>query len=340
MTEQSDDFLTIPEGWKDEYKEEDFKSHLLVESSFSTLFPQYREKYIQQTWNEIRDFLKTQTIKAELDLIKGSMLVKTTIKTRDPMSIINARDYIKVISRGVPFDAAKRIFKDDCACEVIKIDTLQGNQERFKKRRQRLVGKDGATLKALELLTDCYILIQGHTVSVLGPHRGLKDIRKVIVDTMKNNIHPVYNIKTLMLKKELAKNPALKNESWDRFLPKFKKTNTTTKKRKSKKRVEKKEYTPFPPPQPMSKMDKEMESGEYFLKEDERKRKKKMEQKTKQIESMKKNTEKRMKSLQAPKEKKIKKDKKSEESKIDAKTLINTIKQSKATKRLASKSKA
>lgn len=54
-----------------------------------------------------------------------------------------------------------------------------------------------------------------------------------------------------MIKKELAKDPQLKNESWDRFLPKFKSKNVKRKKSTIK---EKKDYTPFPPQQPESKV--------------------------------------------------------------------------------------
>lgn len=48
-----------------------------------------------------------------------------------------------------------------------------------------------------------------------------------------------------MIKRELAKDPALKSESWERFLPKFKVKNVQTK--KPKKVKVKKEYSTFPP---------------------------------------------------------------------------------------------
>lgn len=80
-----------------------------------------------------------------------------------------------------------------------------------------------------------------------------------------NNVHPIYHVKTLMIKRELAKDPALANESWDRFLPNFKKKNVQRK--KPKEVGKKKEYTPFPPPQQPRKVDLQLESGEYFLSE-------------------------------------------------------------------------
>lgn len=72
-----------------------------------------------------------------------------------------------------------------------------------------------------------------------------------------------------MIKRELAKDPKLAEESWDRFLPHFKKKNVKNNK-KPKKESAKKEYTPFPPPQQPSKIDLQLESGEYFLKPAER----------------------------------------------------------------------
>ena len=51
-----------------------------------------------------------------------------------------------------------------------------------------------------------------------------------------------------MIKKELMKNPDMKNENWERFMPHFKKQNIKRKKVKQEKK-KKKEYTPFPPEQ-------------------------------------------------------------------------------------------
>ena len=65
-----------------------------------------------------------------------------------------------------------------------------------------------------------------------------------------------------MIKRELSQNPELKDENWDRFLPKFKKQNAKRKKTKIK---EKKEFSPFPPEQQLRKEDYQMFSGEYFL---------------------------------------------------------------------------
>merc|ERR1711862_871432 len=93
-----------------------------------------------------------------------------------------------------------------------------------------------------------------------------------------------------------------KNENWERFLPKFEHKNLSKRKQPLKKK-EKKPYTPFPPAPVLSKIDKELESGEYFLKEKERKAKEAAEKREKQGEAEQKRIDKREKSFKPPVEK-------------------------------------
>lgn len=284
-----------------EFKKEDNPNRLLEESSFATLFPKYRERYLKEYWPLIQKALDEHAIKAELDLIEGSMTVKTTRKTWDPYIIIKARDMIRLLSRSVPFEQAVKVLQDDIASDIINISSLVRNYTKFDKRRNRLIGPNGCTLKSIELLTNCYVLVQGQTVAALGPYKGLQQVRRIAEDTMKN-IHPIYNIKALMIKRELAKNPKLKNENWERFLPKFVSKNISKRKQPLKKK-EKKPYTPFPPPQQESKLDKEMATGEYFLNEEQKRAKRKKEQDVRHEEATKRREERRAQAFVAPEEK-------------------------------------
>jgi len=141
----------------------------------------------------------------------------------------------------------------------------------------------------------------------MGSYKALKEVRRIVLDCMKN-IHPIYRIKVwllleiqsisqiylcqeLMVRRELAKDPKLANESWDRFLPQFRKRHLKTSEKTAKKndalvqKVEarkaagldtsveevkkelskKKVYTPFPPAQLPRKVDPFSKICHFFL---------------------------------------------------------------------------
>merc|ERR1719263_436553 len=185
---------------------------------------------------------------------------------------------IKLLARSVPLPQAQKVLEDNIFSDIIKVSGMVRSKERFVKRRQRLVGPNGSTLKAIELLTQCFVLVQGQTVSVMGTIKGIKQVRRIVEDCFKN-IHPIYHIKELMIRRELEKDPELKDENWDRFLPHFKKRNVQRKKQKIKKKKNKDVFPPQPQPR---KEDLMMEAGEYFLNEQEREQKKRVERRISQ----------------------------------------------------------
>jgi len=295
----------------------------VCKSTFKIKFPQYREKYLRAAWPEVNKVLDKFGIKGSLDLVEGEMRVDTTRKVWDPWSIVSARDFVHLLARSVPLLQATKIFNDEITCDIVKLGKGRISKEKYVKRRQRVVGPNGSTLKALEILTNCFIMVQGNTVSIMGPHKGVDEAQEIIRGCM-NNVHPIYKLKELMIKRELEKNPALANEDWSRFLPKFKKKNV--KRKKPKKIRKKKAYTPFPPEQKPSIIDEQLMSGEYWMSEQKRLKEKRRKQKDGQIEKTKERKRKRKAAFQPPKEIKRQKVEKKQRS---AKEIAEKLKKKK-----------
>jgi ribosomal RNA assembly protein len=84
MDKPWDNDPTIDKWAVEEFKPEYNKQGVIEESSFSVLFPQYREKYIKEIWPLLKRSLKKFSVIAEFDAQEGSMTVRTTRQTWDP----------------------------------------------------------------------------------------------------------------------------------------------------------------------------------------------------------------------------------------------------------------
>ncbi|CAD25238.1 similarity to HYPOTHETICAL PROTEIN YCF9_yeast [Encephalitozoon cuniculi GB-M1] len=245
------------------FSDGDFKHEFAEMSSEAVMFPKYREKYIEQTQKYIVRALEAKKISCRIDLEKRVIDVMTNRSTRDPFIFIKAVNFVKLVGRGVGIEEAMKVLEDEYFCEVIDIKKMVSSDKVFEKRRDRLVGPKEMTLKAIQILTRCYVLVHGKTVSIIGGFRGVEEAKKIVVDCM-NNIHPMYQIKRLVEKRKMESDETKENEDWSRFLPQVKKSS----KKSKKKKVVGRPTGNMPEDAAKRKEDIEMETGEYFVRDE------------------------------------------------------------------------
>ncbi|CAN6838492.1 unnamed protein product [Brassica oleracea] len=93
---------------------------------------------------------------------------------------------------------AIKILKDDMSYDIINIRKMVRKKERFVRRRQRLVGPDYSTLKALETLTNCYILVQGNTVAPMGSFKALRKLIRIVGHIESTSWDPLNSIQRFL----------------------------------------------------------------------------------------------------------------------------------------------
>ncbi|XP_040362945.1 uncharacterized protein LOC112166954 isoform X2 [Rosa chinensis] len=181
---------------------------ILPVTSFSTFFKKNEEIYLQNAWPMVKSALEDYGISCALNLVEGSMTVSTTTKTRDPDIIEKAKELTELLSLYVPADEAIRILDAKMKCDFIEIGTKRGglcvkygiDMEQFRERWERFLGPKNTGLKTIQHLTGCSVFFHGNfTVAVIGKFEGLKMVRRIVVDCIRNKMRPSVHIRRLRM---------------------------------------------------------------------------------------------------------------------------------------------
>jgi len=117
----------------------------------------------------------------------NSRLGEITIEdhnVEDPLQVLKLESIVRAIARGFSPEHAMKLLGDDIDLYIFNIhDYVSKKESHVRRLKSRIIGTEGKTKRVLEELTDSYISVYGHTVSIISDFENI-DIAKRAVDKL------------------------------------------------------------------------------------------------------------------------------------------------------------
>ena len=104
----------------------------------------------------------------------GQITIGSTTKNFDENGALKARDIINAISNGFSPERAFRILDDESLLQVLDLRNFTTSSNSTNRIKGRIIGEKGKARKNIEELTNTFISIYGHTVSLIGNYEETK----------------------------------------------------------------------------------------------------------------------------------------------------------------------
>jgi ribosomal RNA assembly protein len=104
----------------------------------------------------------------------GQITIGSTTKNFDENGALKARDIINAISNGFSPERAFRILDDESLFQVLDLRNFTTSSNSTNRIKGRIIGEKGKARKNIEELTNTFISIYGHTVSLIGNYEETK----------------------------------------------------------------------------------------------------------------------------------------------------------------------
>jgi ribosomal RNA assembly protein len=122
-------------------------------------------------------------ISFEINSAQGEIIINDQ-ELSDPLEIFKIENVIRAIGRGFSPEKAFALFNENMDLFIFDIHDYVGKRPSHVKRlKSRIIGRNGKTKQVIENLTDTYISIYGHTISVIGSIIEI-DVAKKAVDKL------------------------------------------------------------------------------------------------------------------------------------------------------------
>ena len=125
--------------------------------------------------------------KSGIHLEINSRLGEITIEdhnVEDPLQVLKLESIVRAIGRGFSPEHAMKLLSDDTDLYIFNIhDYVSKKESHVRRLKSRIIGTEGKTKRVLEELTDSYISVYGHTVSIISDFENM-DIAKRAVDKL------------------------------------------------------------------------------------------------------------------------------------------------------------
>jgi len=136
---------------------------------------------------EIKRHLERQL---NLKVFINSNTGEINLSGEDNLNIYICKNIIHAIGRGFNPDIALLLLDDEYCFEQINLEEYaRGRKNRLLTLRSRLIGTQGVFRKTLEDMTDCYVVIYGKTVCIIGRIENIFLAKRAIENLLRGSPH-------------------------------------------------------------------------------------------------------------------------------------------------------
>lgn len=108
---------------------------------------------------------------------------EVTIENSDAFNVLIAERICKAIARGFAPEKALLLAEDHYELRVISLrEILGGSRKAIHTKKARIIGTKGSVRRKIESETNCFIVVYGDTIALIGLEDDLEDAESIILD--------------------------------------------------------------------------------------------------------------------------------------------------------------